>query len=130
MPVRMTVPSPLIDSIRGCVAIERGPVVYCMEDADLPAGVRLADVSLRTGVPARLLPGPEILPEGRAIGVTVSLRAPTAADPWPWPYRALEDQGSPAGPEPESREVTMLPYYAWANRGDGAMRVWIPEARE
>ncbi len=60
MPIRMTVPSPHIDSIRGCVAIERGPVVYCMEDADLPAGVRLADVSLRTGVPARLLPGPEI----------------------------------------------------------------------
>ncbi len=56
MPVRITTPSPDIDAIRGCVAIERGPVVYCMEDADLPAGVALADVSLRTDVSPTVLP--------------------------------------------------------------------------
>ena len=36
MPVRATVPDPRIDAVRGCVAFERGPLVYCLETADLP----------------------------------------------------------------------------------------------
>ena len=40
MPPRLTVPDPRIDAVRGCVAIERGPLVYCIETADLPAGRR------------------------------------------------------------------------------------------
>ena len=43
MPVRVTEPDPRIDAVRGCVAIERGPIVYCVESADLPAGVDLED---------------------------------------------------------------------------------------
>ena len=37
-PRRATVPDPRIDAIRGSVALERGPLVYCLETADLPAG--------------------------------------------------------------------------------------------
>ena len=47
--------------------------------------------------------------------------------PNPWPYRSL-DAGSATEPKAEHREVTLLPYFAWANRGEGAMRVWIPRA--
>ena len=46
MPPRLTVPDPRVDAIRGCVALERGPLVYCVETADLPAGVELEDVRL------------------------------------------------------------------------------------
>ncbi|HEX2701968.1 MAG TPA: beta-L-arabinofuranosidase domain-containing protein, partial [Solirubrobacteraceae bacterium] len=45
---RLTAPNPRIDAVRGCLALERGPVVYCFEDGDLPAGVSLADVALQT----------------------------------------------------------------------------------
>ena len=40
LPVRVTEPDPRVDAVRGCVAVERGPLVYCVESADLPAGRR------------------------------------------------------------------------------------------
>ena len=43
---RLTAPNPRIDAVRGCVALERGPVVYCIEQHDLPAGADLADIVL------------------------------------------------------------------------------------
>ena len=49
MQPRLTVPDPRIDAVRGSVAIERGPVVYCVETADLPAGVELEDVASTRG---------------------------------------------------------------------------------
>jgi DUF1680 family protein len=39
-----------------------------------------------------------------------------------WPYRAAS---TPAALGSEV-ELTAVPYYAWANRDPGAMRVWIP----
>ena len=44
---RLTAPNPRIDAVRGCVALERGPIVYCFEADDLPAGADLADVALQ-----------------------------------------------------------------------------------
>ena len=35
---RLTAPHPRVDAVRGCLAIERGPLVYCVEEADAPAG--------------------------------------------------------------------------------------------
>ena len=43
---RLTAPNPRIDAVRGCVALERGPIVYCVEEHDLPAGVDLAAVAV------------------------------------------------------------------------------------
>src|SRR5262249_55245176 len=43
---RLTAPNPRIDAVRGCLALERGPVVFCLEGLDLPSGVELADVAV------------------------------------------------------------------------------------
>ena len=43
---RVTAPDPRVDASRGCVAIERGPEVWCLEGLDLPAGWALDDVVL------------------------------------------------------------------------------------
>jgi DUF1680 family protein len=45
LPVRVIEPHPRIDALRGCVAIERGPLVYCFEGIDQP-GVNLTDLRL------------------------------------------------------------------------------------
>jgi hypothetical protein len=82
-------------------------------------------VSLRTSVSPQVLSGPETRPDGRAISVGVTIRAPGGVDPWP--YRTLGDTSTPVS-RVDEREVTMLPYFAWANRGHGAMKVWIPIA--
>ena len=44
LPIRRTEPDPRVDAVRGCVAFERGPLVYCIETADLPAGTVLEDL--------------------------------------------------------------------------------------
>src|SRR5690606_2439594 len=46
---RLTWPDPRIDAVRGCVAVERGPVVLCLESVDLPAGVTVDDVRVDPG---------------------------------------------------------------------------------
>jgi hypothetical protein len=62
-------------------------------------------------------------------GVTTVLasgyRRPAPAARW-WPYTAVADEGTQRETSGEPVELTAIPYYAWANRQDGAMRVWLP----
>lgn len=117
---RLTAADPRVDAVRGCVAIERGPLVYCLEQADHPGG-GLDDVVLDTTRALAVKHRPDLLG-----GVTTVVAAGRRRDPseagW-WPYRPAAD-GSPTAGEPT--ELTAIPYYAWANRQDGAMRVWLP----
>jgi DUF1680 family protein len=121
---RLTEPHPRVDAVRGCVAIERGPLVYCLEQVDLPAGVELADVALAPGAGLREGFEPDLL------GGVVTVRAEgvrrSTAEWGGWPYR---DPGHRAAGRPgEPVPLTAIPYYAWANRTPGPMRVWIPGA--
>jgi DUF1680 family protein len=52
MPARVTTPHPRVDAVRGTVALERGPLVYCVESLDLPDGVELEQVRLPAGASA------------------------------------------------------------------------------
>jgi DUF1680 family protein len=72
--------------------------------------------------------------EGTADGLSsdiVALRLPASqrrrvASSW-WPYA---DASTPKPAEPVGRteqiELTAIPYFAWGNRGSGAMRIWLP----
>ena len=58
---RVIAPHPRIDAVRGCVALARGPLVYCIEQADHPAGVAVEDLRLDPAAPpapAGADPGP------------------------------------------------------------------------
>ncbi len=48
MPVRLIEANPLVEETRNQVAIQRGPIVYCLESPDLPEGVRVKDVAVET----------------------------------------------------------------------------------
>src|SRR5581483_9641135 len=43
---RLVAPHPCIDAMRGCVAIERGPLVYCVEQADQAPGAAVDDIGV------------------------------------------------------------------------------------
>ncbi|MEV4110421.1 beta-L-arabinofuranosidase domain-containing protein [Nonomuraea sp. NPDC049695] len=122
---RLTAAVPRLDVARGQVAVERGPLVYCLEQADHPgvivddlcvAGADLRDGTAVAGLPADVVP---VIARGRA--------HVHREEDGGFPYRTA------AGPrEPEHGgpvDLTFVPYYAWANRGVGPMTVWAPMHR-
>ncbi|MBB2947321.1 hypothetical protein FB565_007089 [Actinoplanes lutulentus] len=104
MPAKTVTAHPRVDAVRGTVALTRGPLVYCLEHAGLPSalkGLVFEDLYLD---PAAV---PEVVRDSEAIApvlLRIGLRSRT---------------GEPA---------TAVPYFLWANRGPGPMRVWIPLA--
>ena len=120
MDPRLIEAHPWIESTRGSVAIERGPLVYCLEQADHP-DASVADLEIDTAKPLE-----SAWASDRLEGVTVVRGFGWAVDTTPWKdrlYRPLVRGGS--APRRQTA-LNAIPYYAWANRGPGAMRVWIP----
>jgi DUF1680 family protein len=120
---RFTAPDERIDAIRGALAIERGPLVYCLETADLPGPIALEDVRLDAAARPVDVPRPDLGDDvvGVATGATVRSRPEPA---WPYP-----PERAPGGPGTDwTGEVPAVPYLVWANRGPGGMRVWVPRA--
>jgi hypothetical protein len=127
---RLTEANALVRENAGRVAVERGPLVYCLEKGDQPLAADLFDDSLLV----------EGLVEGRARftetfhpelldGVLtlehkgVSAAKPLEDDPL---YRDFSMAGAQRG---KAVTLTFIPYYAWANRGQQEMEVWVPVAR-
>jgi hypothetical protein len=112
MPIRMTEADERVDAVRGCIAIERGPLVYAVErdDADdlslTAVGSAEHDADLLGGITT----------------IHATGRSRTHV-PQPWPY----GQTVPSIVEPT--DIVAVPYFAWANRGIGPMRVWLPDGR-
>ena len=104
---------------RGHVALARGPVVYCVEEADHPEAhvydlglSRQAEFSVHHE--AGLLGGVTVL---EAEGVVLD------------GHRVELYQEEPFATPSATGKTALkaIPYHVWANRGAGAMRVWIPE---
>jgi DUF1680 family protein len=123
MDARLIEPHPAVESTRGCLAIERGPLVYCVEQPD-QGDAPVAELELDPARPLEPRWAPDVL-EG-----VVVVRAPGyRVDASAWRDRLYRPfrSGAPAPPR-QRAELTAIPYFAWANRGPGAMRVWIPRA--
>jgi DUF1680 family protein len=113
---------PRVDATRGCLAIERGPLVYCLEQADQAAGTDVLDVRLDPSAPLEERWQPDLL------GGIMSVRAGGARIEQDGPAWG-ETTFRPFEPHPMTAAPVLLlaiPYFAWANRTPGAMRVWIP----
>jgi uncharacterized protein len=125
MPVRLTVAHPAVDALRGAVAIERGPVVYCLESHDQPDGVDLNHVELLVDHPLREQVRDD-LPGGAVVTV---IAAGYARDDAAWAGTGWATL--PAAPATGGRRValTAVPYHLWANRGPSVMRVFVPAGR-
>jgi hypothetical protein len=113
---RWTAPDPRIDAVRGQLAVERGPVVYCLESTDLALCQTVNDI--------RVLPS--LSDEDGVVTVTVR---PLGADELEWPYSS-DPSALPSSQRSGARtERTELhPYHSWANRGPSTMRIWLPVA--
>ena len=120
MPARLMEANPLVEEDLNQVAVQRGPVVYCLESPDLPKDVRLSDVlipadlQLAAQYEPRLLDGIVVL-EGNA------LVRPKEG----WSGKLYQEY------KPETLKpvrLKFIPYSVWQNRGPSEMSVWLPRA--
>ncbi len=116
LPVRRVTANPQVKDDRGCVALQRGPIVYCLEACDNPAPLSTLYLPLDADLVAQKQPA---LLDGV---VVVKGRAEVApAQDW---QRTLYQAAPPVRRVP----IQAIPYYAWDNRQPGAMQVWLPTA--
>ena len=118
-------PHPRIDAVRGCVALERGPLVYAVEQADQPDGVAVDDLHLVVGADMSISHDPDLL-DGVTV-LTTTGRVGSGDVTRPWPY-IRPPRPTPQRPTARRCRSSRCRTYAWANRGVGAMRVWLPRA--
>jgi uncharacterized protein len=127
MPARTTHPDPRIDAIRGTVALERGPLVYAVEDADLPAGQSVESLEVDPAAVVGCVPDSEL---GCGEMTRLSLEAGVRADPpaHGWPYRPGPEDDVASGDRQKVTPVAIkaVPYFAWGNRPGLGMRIWLP----
>lgn len=93
----------------GKVAIKRGPLLYCLEEAD--NGSHLAEFSIKKEPCIR----EEKSRQEIRLKVDALRRKSSMKDKLYYSYRS----------EKEDVEVTAVPYFTWGNRGEGEMLVWI-----
>ena len=112
----------------GRVALQRGPLVYCLEQIDQPEGTSLADVSLRRG---SHISGKDLSEsfEKDLLGGVVVLRHEGEVSATSGARRSLYFSADAPGSSSSNVELKFIPYYAWANRRPTPMQVWTPIRR-
>jgi len=124
MPTQVIGGNPKIADDTGRVAVQRGPLIYCLEEVDQPSGTSLSDVALnlsskpaeqfQSKLESNLLGGVVVLQHS---GVVYERDASESALYFRYPGKPSRTRKVP---------LTFIPYYAWANRHPTSMQVWNP----
>ena len=105
-----------IEEVRHQVAVKRGPIVYCIETPDLPKDAGILDVYLNAGSELKAVHKPDFLGGVTTIDVELLLRE----------GKRDEMYQSVTKPEFKSHKTQLVPYFAWSNRGQAEMTVFMP----
>jgi len=89
---------------RGCAAVMRGPMVYCFEQTD------------------HVLPLESLRIDADGFIQEETYKVTLLGGITPLKVSGADEHGNPI-------TLTAIPYYSWANRGKGAMRVWLPSTK-
>jgi DUF1680 family protein len=119
MPVTLIESNPLVEETRNQVAVKKGPIVYCLESADL------ADQSVFSiAIPSSIKFQPTVMKidKGNVMGLTGEARLVSSGGWDNTLYREVNKKTTPI-------KIKLIPYYAWANRGKTDMTVWMPLMR-
>lgn len=113
------VANPAVREDAGKVALQRGPIVYCLEERDNGADLHLLSVD----------------PTKQPVLFNMKIQEEEVIALKAQGQRVIQDSSDPDGgqsalyaeyyvPEKESIELVYVPYYTWANRGENEMQVW------
>ncbi len=122
VPIRVLRPHWRADAVRSSLAVQRGPLVYCVDAEDLEEGTNVEDVVV-DGT-ASFEPAHEV-PNGLDGYVKVAINAEgrRVVDR----VRRLYEDVPSGAVDTEPLRLTLVPYFARGNRPSAAMRVWVPE---
>lgn len=116
MEIQFLASNPLVREDAGRVAVKRGPVVYCMEEADNGKNLHLTKLCVNGEKTAEAA---DELGE-HFVRVTAEGRRMKLGDAEKQPLYHLYQKE-----EEEKTKLKLIPYYMWNNRGEGEMQVWI-----
>jgi DUF1680 family protein len=123
MPARVVHAHPHLRENSGCVAIRRGPLIYCVESVD-QQNVSVFDIVLplnSSGISRdfEVMYDPNLL--GGIVTITSDVLAydPVSSDDGLYSFERFPRPLRPV-------KMIAIPYFAWANRGRSEMKVWIP----
>ena len=114
MPPRRIYANPLVRDAAGQVAIARGPIIYCIEGVDNDHNLSCLRLPRESELRA-------LEYDNALLGGVIAIEADAIREA---PTASLYQDDIPAG-----KPVTLraIPYYAWSNRGENEMRVFIRE---
>ncbi|HSU49518.1 MAG TPA: hypothetical protein VLJ41_02970, partial [Segetibacter sp.] len=121
MEAKLIEANPLVEETRNQVTVKRGPVVYCLESVDVPKGNSIFNLS----IPARERWTPSFIKIDNSNIVSLSGEA-EVMNTTDWKdqlYKEVSQKATVKVP------VKLVPYYAWGNRGQSEMSVWLPVSR-
>ena len=117
MPVTLIAANPRVRENAGKLAVTRGPIVYCLEQEDNGADLHLLRLD-------RSAAYHELYRQDLLEGV-MTLKTEGVKLAGDWEDNALYRPADSGGAKPCT--ITFIPYYAWANRSEGEMLVWVHE---
>lgn len=116
MRTRIVEANPLVEESRGQVAVQRGPIVYCLESNDL-GGLSIDDIAIP--LDAKFTPVDMTIDGSRIKALEGEVINRSEAS---WKGQLYRK----ATTKKQMVKVRLIPYYAWGNRGKSEMTVWMP----
>ncbi|WP_308589540.1 glycoside hydrolase family 127 protein [uncultured Prevotella sp.] len=116
MRTRIVEANPLVEESRGQVAVQRGPIVYCLESNDL-GGLSIDDIAIP--LDAKFTPVDMTIDGSRIKALEGDVINRSEAS---WKGQLYRE----ATAKKQMVKVRLIPYYAWGNRGKSEMTVWMP----
>jgi uncharacterized protein len=114
--------NPRVADDSGRVAIQRGPLIYCLEEIDQPSGISLSNVAVNPG----RRPAEQFQTEFKndLLGGMVVLHHTGAVYQRGAAEKLLYSRYGGDSLRTQKTPLTFIPYYAWANRQATSMQVW------
>jgi len=117
MPVKLLESNPLVEETRNQTTVKRGPLVYCLEGMDIEGRKGIDNVMIPSDIQFTTR---KVDIAGSPVVVLDAKARLTNEDSWKNTlYRAVEKSD-------KAVNITLIPYYAWGNRGKSDMTVWMP----
>nr|WP_320117317.1 glycoside hydrolase family 127 protein [uncultured Marinifilum sp.] len=116
MDIKLLEGHPRIEEVRNQVAVKRGPVVYCIETSDFPKNISILDIYLPSSSQLHAEYNADFLGGVSIIKAEFKIRKDHDTNM----YHELKN------PKWEKYTTQLIPYFAWSNRGESEMTVWIP----